>query len=93
MVAGFIAVAVGGVIVWLLLRWAEKEASDRETTSAFFKIAKIVLVVLVFGVEFFLLTVLPQTSQQVIQEKYRPPPYRPPPYQRPSPYGPYGGER
>ncbi|MGZ6564896.1 MAG: hypothetical protein ACXVH1_36055 [Solirubrobacteraceae bacterium] len=61
--------ALVGVIVWLLLKLAEKEAEHRD-----FVIAKIVLVVVVALVEFFLTTALPQVGKDAVERKYGPPP-------------------
>jgi hypothetical protein len=72
-VARIFAVALGGVIIWALLKWAEEAASERNAT--FFRIAKNVLLVVVFFVEFLLLTVIPQVGQDVIKSKYEPTPY------------------
>jgi hypothetical protein len=67
------AVALGGIIVWALLKWAEEAAGERNAT--FFRIAQKVLLVVVFFVEFVLLTVIPQVGQDVIKSKYEPTPY------------------
>ena len=67
MVVTYFGVLVGGVIVWLLLKWAEEVASDRN-----FLIAKIVLVVVVFLVEFFLMTVMPQVGEDTVRREYGP---------------------
>ena len=70
-----VAVMAGGLIVWAVLKWAEEAVGDR--AGAIFRLLGVVLVVLVFAVEFMLVTGIPNTAKSVIYDEYAPSSYQP----------------